>query len=85
MDKENLVIYGDYNSAKAQQLAVTFRMCESSDPEYCHSEEETREWLMRKFIVLLHNQIRFAPLDFFEETKIKEARLLYIPISSQTR
>ena len=80
--KEDLVIWGDYNSAKAQQLAIRFKMCDSKEAGYCHSEEETREWLKRKFVVLLYNQIRFAPTDFFEKSRVRESRISYIPISS---
>ena len=28
INKEDLVIYGDYNSYRAQQINVTFKMCE---------------------------------------------------------
>ena len=51
--KDDLEIWGDYNSAKAQQLAVKFKFCKDRDD--CHSEEETRNWLRRKYIVLIYN------------------------------
>ena len=53
MDEENLQIWGDYDSEKAQQLAIRFRMCVGAD--YCESEENIREWLKRKYIVILYN------------------------------
>ena len=56
INKEDLVIWGDYNSQAAQQIAVKFRMCEGDG---CKTKEEIMEWLSGKFIVLLYNQIRF--------------------------
>ena len=53
MDAVNLQIWGDYDSEKAQQLAIRFKMCEGAD--YCESEENIREWLKRKYIVILYN------------------------------
>jgi len=37
-------------------------MCEGHD--YCESEENIRNWLKRKFVVLLYNEIIFG-LDQF--------------------
>ena len=52
--KENdMQIWGSYDSEKAQQLAISFKMCEGAD--YCESEENIREWLRHKYIVLLYN------------------------------
>ena len=51
------MIWGDYDSAMAMQLAVKFHMCSGHD--YCKTEEEIRDFLSGKYIVLLYNQIRF--------------------------
>ena len=80
MKREDLVIWGDYNSAKAQQISIKFNFCKDRDD--CFSEAEIKEWLKRKFIVLLYNQRRFDPSTFHEATRIEEARIAYIPISS---
>ena len=53
INREDLVIWGDYNSQKAQQIAVKFKMCEGKD--VCESKEKIKEWLARKFIVILYN------------------------------
>ena len=82
MKREDLVIWGDYNSAKAQQISVKFNFCNNRDRDDCFSKEETKEWLQRKFIVLLYNQRRFDPNTFHEGTRIEEARIAYVPISS---
>ena len=52
IDADDLQIWGDYNSAKAQQLAIRFKMCQG---EGCESEENIREWLKRKYIVIVYN------------------------------
>ena len=59
INNDDLVIWGDYNSAKTQQLAIQFKMCRSTEPGVCESEEDIKEWLKGKFIVLLYNQIGF--------------------------
>ena len=58
-------------------------MCEGES--YCESHEDIKKWLQRKFIVLLYNQIRFDTVNFLDNAKIKESRIVYIPISSQVR
>ena len=40
VDKKDLVIWGDYNSAKAQQFSIKFKMCEGKD--YCESDENIK-------------------------------------------
>ena len=52
-----MIIWGDYNSKKAQQISIKFKMCEGDG---CESEDNIKEWLKGKFIVLLYNQIVFS-------------------------
>ena len=54
-------------------------MCEG---EGCESEENIRKWLKGKFIVLLYNQARFDQDRYFSDSKVKESRIQYIPVSS---
>ena len=58
-------------------------MCEGHD--YCRKREEIIEWIQGKYIVLLFNQVRFEQEEFGAETFVQEARIKYIPISSQVR
>ena len=53
-DQKDLVIYGDYNSAKAQTISIRFLFCDSSKNEFCFSREETIKWLQHKYIILLY-------------------------------
>ena len=64
-------------------MSVKFKMCKGES--YCESEADIRKWLARKYIILLYNQVRFDPEHFLESSKIRESRIVYIPISSQVR
>ena len=80
--KENdMVIWGNYSSQKAQQIAFRFKMC--TGHSYCKNEREVRDWLKRKFIVILHNQIRFDTQVYGKGAVVKESRLIYHGVSSQ--
>ena len=50
---EDYIVWGDYNSVKAQQINVVFRLCEGH--AYCESKEEILKWLSGKFVVLVYN------------------------------
>ena len=52
-DKEDLVIFGDYNTASAQLLNVQFVKCH--DRPECKKPEEITEFLRSKFIMLTFN------------------------------
>ena len=54
-------------------------MCEGHD--YCKTEREIRDWLSGKYIVLLYNQVRFKTEEFGSDSLVKEARIMYIPVS----
>lgn len=65
------------------QLLVEFIMCEGHD--YCKTKAEIQEWLRGKYIVLLFNQARFQSNKFDDSVVVKESRIKYIPINSQSR
>ena len=79
--ERDLELWGDFNSQKTQQLAIRFRRCTGKD--YCKSEEEVRDWLRRKYIVILYNQVRFDTEQYFENSRVEESRIKYIQINSQ--
>ena len=80
---DQVKIWGDYNSLATQQLSVRFRMCVGHD--YCESEENIREWLKRKFVLIAFNEIRFELNGFGQRVSHKISKLLYLPINSQVR
>ena len=85
IDNDSMIIWGDYNSKKAQQISIKFKMCEGGIANGCETKDNILEWLKGKFIVLLYNQIVFSSEDLFEEARKVESRISYIPISSQIR
>jgi len=61
---------GDYNSAAAKMLVITFSKCNKDEgglkkptcnpgqtTNCCQKEEEINSWLNRKFILTLENEI----------------------------
>ena len=60
-------------------------MCQKEEGKDCESEEEIRNWLKKKYIVIVYNQIRFDSEKYFENSRVPEARIAYVPISSQVR
>ena len=51
----------------------------------CESEENIREWLKRKYIVIIYNIVRFNSEEYFDGSRVAESRIAYIPVSSQNR
>ena len=50
------VIQGDFNAAAAKQLVIRFDICRG---EGCKDEAVIKEWLNRKFLLVLENQFEF--------------------------
>ena len=62
---DDIEIQGDYNSARARLLKMSFEVCDKTVPENdCASDEEIAGWLRRKFIVILQNQVRFQTSEY---------------------
>ena len=59
MDKEELQIYGDYNSQEARVLELQFVKCTGFD--YCASEETIEKYLRNKFLIFVYNEKFFDP------------------------
>ena len=57
-------------------------MCEGGPANGCETEENIRNWLKQKYIVLLHNQRRFETEGYFGEEVVAESHLIYIPVST---
>ena len=81
-NRDQLQLWGDYNSAKAQNLVINWRWCSGDN---CAPVEEARDWLRNKYIVLLYNQISFQAEGFYENAALFESRIEYIPISRSIR
>ena len=51
--KEDLKIYGTYDTAKTRLINVYLAQCENE--EYCRSPEEIKDFFANKFLLLLNN------------------------------
>ena len=55
-------LMGDYNSVAGKQLIIKFDMC-MDDPEKpeikCKDEKDIKQWLNRKFMLLMENYVTF--------------------------
>ena len=62
--KKDANLMGDSQSSKAKRLVVRFEMC-VDDPDTaqndkkCKEESVIKDWLQRKFIIMLENKISF--------------------------
>ena len=85
---EKLKLHGDYNSEKALKVEVVFEKCNNQTivpANTCHSDEDLKQWMMRKFIIVVQNEIQFQIVDY-SENKIKPiAKLIWHPFSSWMR
>ena len=52
MKHEDFVIWGNFNTAKAQQVAISFSICEG---EGCYDKEKILAWLDTQYIVMLYH------------------------------
>ena len=58
MKPEDIEIWGDYNSEKAQQITIKLEKCHGYD--YCEKNETAiQEWISGKYIVLVYRQAAF--------------------------
>ena len=84
IDFENLQI-GDPNPLLcAKVLKIVFEKCNNDTiaEGVCKSDQEIKEFLRRKFIMTLNNQIRFNTMEYDEDRIVKESILSWYPIHS---
>jgi hypothetical protein len=57
IDPDVVRLYGDYNSAKANQLALVVRRCvNNTERQDCKSPEEITAWLEDKWVIIYLNE-----------------------------
>ena len=54
---DKMRIQGDYNAARTRSFVLLFEKCDEPEgsPIKCKSDAEIKEWLQRKFILLMYN------------------------------
>ena len=81
--KEDLYIFGDFDSAQARLININLKRCRGHD--YCASEEEIDAFLMNKFLLIYHNQVRFEPRKYGDEAIVPESIIHWIIVNTQSR
>ena len=76
-------INGHYSSNSARLIEVQLVQCHDRDD--CKSHEEIKAFLKNKFLLLLHNRMRFDRQEFSEDLIVKESLIDWIPINTQMR
>ena len=67
IDKQ-IEFQGDYHSSVASVLTLTFESCNNETRSTCKSEEELKEWLSNKDMVLAYNKKILNSNKFYENT-----------------
>ena len=80
IDREEMSLYGDYNSLSARTMRVQLMRCLGKD--YCKSEEEINQFMLDKYLLMLNNQIRFDSTLFGSESIIMESRISWFRVSA---
>ena len=55
--KEEMRVFGDWNSKYARIIDITLTKCHGHT--YCKEEHEIKTWLRDKFLLMMYNKIRF--------------------------
>ena len=82
---EDVVLYGDFNTAKARLLFLSFEKCDRTKRKTCKSDSVVQEWLKKQYLVLAYNSYNFIEDGFHERVFRKSANLDWIPIDINAR
>ena len=83
LDTSDLDIYGDFNTPKATLLNIQLKKCSGRDD--CLPDSKIEEFLQNKYLLLVMNQVRFDSENYGEEAIIKESKVKWLTINTQTR
>ena len=78
VNRADLRLYGDYNSYKALQFNIQFIKCHDKPAGFCKTDAEIKEFMRDKFILILHNQVRFDSTKYGSESIIPETRVKWL-------
>ena len=67
------------------RLEIYFEKCDPEKRTTCHNETEIKQWIRRKFIMVVQNQERFDDFAYGDDRIVKESILTWIPMNSQVR
>ena len=79
---EFIDIHGNYNSADASALQISFVKCDPSLRKTCKSDEEITNFMKRLFMVHLNNSVRFDQIVYSDQKLAEESKFHWHPIRS---
>lgn len=79
---QNLTLYGDFNSLHSQEIFLSFNPCNSTARETCKSDEEIESFLVRKYLVLVHNKKTFKQEGYGEDKFNEQVHLDWLPLNT---
>ena len=76
---EDFYLYGAYDTQKASQFNIQFIKCH--DQTYCKSEKEIKEFIHKKYLLMLSNKIVFKSQEYGEASIGAESAMSWLRIS----
>ena len=76
---DDIEVAGSLESGEAHQLVIQFQSC--AEQVNCRSRSEVNDWLKKKQVSLISNQMR---LDHANSKPIEESKITLIPIDTRT-
>jgi hypothetical protein len=77
---EPIELYGDFNTASAKILFLTFVSCNKTQRKTCKSDREVKEWLKDKYLVMAYNKYTFISDEYKERSFKYQSALDWFPI-----
>ena len=78
--KEELNIYGNFNSANTRMVNVKLERCHGQD--YCASDKEITEFFRNKYLLVLQNSIRFESRYYSNKAIVAESQLNWVIVNT---
>jgi hypothetical protein len=61
---EEVELYGDFNTANARLLFLSFEKCDNKKRKTCKPDEVVTEWLKNQYLVFAYNSFNFIEDGF---------------------
>jgi hypothetical protein len=61
---EEVELYGDFNTANARLLFLSFEKCDKTKRKTCKPESVVNDWLKSQYLVFVYNKYNFIEDGF---------------------
>ena len=82
---EKLKLYGDFNTANARLLFLSFEKCDKTKRKTCKPDSAVTEWLQDQYFVFAYNKYNFIEDGFGGREFQKSASLDWLPIDTNSK